>query len=126
MNTMKLNPDKTDFLIGNEWQERISLCVSSRAFRCDNKPHQMCSQSWGVIFDENSTLHSHISVVCSSCFTTFGMCSVFADTWTWTVHTFLFMLCQATSITAIHFSLEWQTPQTSPNFSMSIFNCPML
>ena len=34
----------------------------------------------GVVFDNNFSFRSHISAICSTCFTTSGICSVFAIT----------------------------------------------
>ena len=47
MNKLKLNPDKTGFLlIGNERQRTKYLSVSYRAFWCENLPSKICLKSW--------------------------------------------------------------------------------
>ena len=68
-NKLKLNPDKTEFLlIGNEWQwsEYLSM-FPIELFGVKSNP---AKSAWnlGVVFDKYFTFHSHISAVCSSCF----------------------------------------------------------
>ena len=68
-NKLKLNPDKTEFLlIGNERQRSkyLSMCPIELLGVKTNP----AKSAWnlGVIFDKNFTFRSHISVVCNSCF----------------------------------------------------------
>ena len=68
-NKLKLNPDKTEFLlIGNEqqWSKYLSL-FPIEVFCVKTNPAKSAG-NLGVIFDKNFTFRSHISAVCSSCF----------------------------------------------------------
>ena len=68
-NKVKLNPDKTEFLLnGNEQQRSKYLSMFPiELFGVKTNPGKS-AQNLGVIFDKNFTSHSHISAVCSSCF----------------------------------------------------------
>ena len=68
-NKLKVNPDKTEFLlIGNERQQSEHLSMFPiELLRVKNNPANS-ARNLGVIFDENFTFRSHISIVCSSCF----------------------------------------------------------
>ena len=81
MNKLNLNPDETEFLfVGNERQRSkyhsmfpielfgVKTCLAKSA------------RNVGVIFDKNFNFRSHISAICSACFTTSGICGVFAVT----------------------------------------------
>ena len=66
---LKLNPDKTEFLlIGNEQQpsKYLSMCPIELLGVKTNPVKS--ARNLGVILDKNFTLRSHISVVCNSCF----------------------------------------------------------
>ena len=68
-NKLKLNPDKTEFLlIGNERQRSkyLSMFPIELLGVKTNPAKSACNLD--VIFDKNFTFRSHISVVCSSCF----------------------------------------------------------
>ena len=65
---LKLNPDKTEFLIENkrQWSKYLSTFPIELL---DVKTNLAKSaRNLGVIFDKNFTFRSHISAVCSSCF----------------------------------------------------------
>ena len=67
-NKLKLNPDKTEFLlIGNErlWSKYLSM-FPIELFSVETNPAKSV-RNLGIIFDKNFTFHSHIAV-CSSCF----------------------------------------------------------
>ena len=68
-NKLKLNPDKTEFLlIGTERHRRKYLSMFPiELFGVKTNPAKS-AQNLGVIFNKNFTFHSHISAVCSSCF----------------------------------------------------------
>ena len=69
MNKLKLNPDKTEFLlIGKErqWSKYLSM-FSVELFGVKTNPAKS-AQNPEVIFDQYFTFRSHISAVCSSCF----------------------------------------------------------
>ena len=68
MNKLKLNPDKTEFLlIGNErqWSKYLSI-FPIELIGARTNPSK---SAWNleVIFDKNFTFHSHLSAFCSSC-----------------------------------------------------------
>ena len=69
MNKLKLNPDKTEFLlIRNERQQCKCLSMFPiELFGVKTNPAKS-ARNLGVILDENFNFHSHISAVCSSCF----------------------------------------------------------
>ena len=67
-NKLKLNPDKTEFLlIGNERQRSKYLSM----FPIELLGIETCPAKsacyLGVIFDKNFNFRSHISAICSSC-----------------------------------------------------------
>ena len=67
-NKLKLNPDKTEFLlIGNERQRSKYLSIFPiELFGVKTNPAKY-ARNLGVIFDKSFTFRSHISAVCSSC-----------------------------------------------------------
>ena len=68
-NKLKLNPDKTEFLlIWNEWQRSKCLSIFPIQLFCVKTNPAKTARNLGVIFDKNFTFRSHISAVCSSCF----------------------------------------------------------
>ena len=68
-NKPKLNPDKTEFLlIGNEPQRSKYLSMFPIELVGVKTNPAKSARNLGVIFNKNFTFHSHISVVCSSCF----------------------------------------------------------
>ena len=68
-NKLKVNPDKTGFLlIGNERQRSKYLSMFPiEIFGVKINPAES-ARDLGVIVDKNFTFHSHIFAVCSSCF----------------------------------------------------------
>ena len=68
-NKLKLNPDKSEFLfVGNERQRSKYLSIFLiELFGVKTNPAKS-ARNLGVIFDNNFTFRSHISVVCNSCF----------------------------------------------------------
>ena len=68
-NKLKLNPDKTEFLLfGNERQRSKYLSMFPiQLFGVKTNPAKS-ARNLGVIFDTNFTFRSHISAACSSCF----------------------------------------------------------
>ena len=68
-NKLKLNPDKTEFLlIGNERQRSKYLSMFPIELLGVKTNPAKSVRNLGVIFDKNFTFRSHISVVCNSCF----------------------------------------------------------
>ena len=68
-NKLKLNPDKTEFLlIGNERQQSKSFPMFPIELLSVKTNPAISARNLGVIFDKNFAFRSHISVVCSSCF----------------------------------------------------------
>ena len=66
---LKLNPDKTEFLlIGNKRQRSKYLSMFPIELVCDKTNLAKSARNIGVIFDTNFSFRSHISLVCSSCF----------------------------------------------------------
>ena len=68
-NKLKLNPDKTEYLlIGNEqqWSNYVSM-FPIELFGIKTNPAKS-ARNLGVNFDKNFTFRPHISAVCSSCF----------------------------------------------------------
>ena len=69
MNKLKLNPDKTEFLlIGNKRQRSKYLSMFPIELLGVKTNPAKSARNLGVIFNKNFTFRSHISVVCSSCF----------------------------------------------------------
>ena len=69
MNKLKLNPDKTEFLlIGNKQQQSKYLSMFPIELLGVKTNPAKSAQNLGVILDKNFTFHSHISGVCDSCF----------------------------------------------------------
>ena len=68
-NKLKLNPDKTQFLlIANERQRSKYLSMFPiEHFKVKTNPEKYAGHL-GVIFGKTFTFHSHISAMCSSCF----------------------------------------------------------
>ena len=68
-NKLKLNTDKTEFLlIGNERQRSEYLSMFPIELLGVKTNPAKSARNLGVIFDKNFTFRSHISVVCNSCF----------------------------------------------------------
>ena len=68
-NKLKLNPNKTEFLlIRNEQQRNKYLSMFPIQLLVSKLTLQNVLRILGVIFDKNFTFHSHISAVCSSWF----------------------------------------------------------
>ena len=67
-NKLKLNPDKTEFLlIGNERQRSKYLCMFPIELLGVETYPQKSARHLEVIFDKKFSFHSHISAICSSC-----------------------------------------------------------
>ena len=67
-NKLKLNPDKTEFLlIGNERQRSKYLSMFPIELLGVKSYPAKSARNLGVIFDKNFNFHSHISAICSSC-----------------------------------------------------------
>ena len=67
-NKLKLNPDKTEFLlIGNEWQRSKYLSLFPIELLGFETYPAKSARNLGVIFDKNFNFRSHISAICSSC-----------------------------------------------------------
>ena len=68
-NILKLDPDKTEFiLIGNERQRSKYLTMFSTELFSVQTKRAKSAQNLEVIFGKNVTFRSHIWAVCSSCF----------------------------------------------------------
>ena len=68
-NKLKLNPDKTEFLlIGNEQQRRKYLSMFPTEVLSVKTNPAKSARNLGVTFDKHFTFRSHISAVSSSCF----------------------------------------------------------
>ena len=67
-NKLKLNPDKTEFLlIGNERQRSKYLSMFPIELLGVETYPAKSARNFGVIFDKNFNFRSHISAICSSC-----------------------------------------------------------
>ena len=67
-NKLKLNPDKTEFLlIGNERQRSKYLSTFPIELLGVESYPVKSARNLGVIFDKNFNFRSHISAICSSC-----------------------------------------------------------
>ena len=67
-NKLKLNPDKTEFLlIGNEWQQSKYLSMFPIELLGVETYPAKSARNLGVILDKNFNFRSHISAICSSC-----------------------------------------------------------
>ena len=67
-NKLKLNPDKTEFLlIGNERQRSKYLSMFPIELLGVKTYPAKYARNLGVIFDKNFNFRSHISAICSSC-----------------------------------------------------------
>ena len=67
-NKLKLNPDKTEFLlIGNERQRSKYLSMFPMELLGVKTDPAKSARNLGVIFDKNFNFHSHISAIYSSC-----------------------------------------------------------
>ena len=68
-NKLKLNPDKTEFLlIGHERQRQKYLCQFPLPLLDVQTNPSKSARNLGVIFDQDFKFRSHISQVCRSCF----------------------------------------------------------
>ena len=67
-NKLKLNPDKTEFLlIGNERQRSKYLSKFPIELLCVETYPPKSARNLGVIFDNKFNFRSHISAICTSC-----------------------------------------------------------
>ena len=67
-NKLKVNPDKTEFLlIGNEWQRSKYLSMFPIELLGVKTYPAKSARNLGVIFDKNFYFRLHISAICSSC-----------------------------------------------------------
>ena len=111
-------------IIGNERQRSKYLSMFPIELLCVKTNPANSARNLGVIFDNNFTFRSHISAVCSSCFTTCGICGVFSITLIWIVQNYLQLLsCPVVSIIAIRFRMVLLT-LTSQGFTMYRINWP--
>ena len=86
------------------------------------------TKSWGVMFDQNFTCSSHISVVCRSCLYhiwDLQLIHHYLDLKNHLQNDLQMRWCLVTLITAIPFCLVLQT-MTSPNFNVFRIDWPML
>ena len=68
-NKLKLNPDKTEFLlIGNEWKQTKCLSMFPIELHGVKTNAAKSARNFGVIVDKNFIFCSCVSAVCSSCF----------------------------------------------------------
>ena len=107
-NKLKLNPDKTEFLlIGNERQRNKYLSMFPIELLGVETYPAKSAHNLGVIFDKNFNFRSHISAAYAvPVFTTSEIFGVFAVTLIWIVQNCLRMLwCLAVLTTVIHFCL---------------------
>ena len=121
-NKLKLNPDKTEFLlIGNEQQRSNYLSMFPIELLDVKTNPAKFARNLGVIFDKNFTFRSHISVVCNSCF--YHM----RDLWRIRRHLdldyLLLLSCPVVLIIVIHFRMVLLT-LTSLGFSVYRINWP--
>ena len=125
-NKLKLNPDKTEFLlIGNERQQSKCLSMFPIELLGVKTNPAKSARNLGVIFDKNFTFRlfiyqqsvAHALTIC-------GICGVFAVTLIWIVQNCLQLLsCPVVLIIAIHFCMVLLT-LTSQDFSMYRINWP--
>ena len=123
-NKLKLNPDKTEFLlIGNEQQRR--KYSSYWTYGVETNPAKS-ARNRAVIFDKRFTFHSHISAMCSPCFSTSGSFGIFAVTLIWIVQITCKKLCclnywnvPLSGIADTEFT-KLQRAQRSPPFTCSV------
>ena len=66
-NKLKLNPDKTEFLFGNEWQRSKYISMFPIELLDVKTYPAKSAPNLGVIFNKNFNFRSHISAICSSC-----------------------------------------------------------
>ena len=125
-NKLKLNPDKTEFLlIGNDWQWREFLSMFPiELLGVRNKPAKSARRNLGVIY-KNIPPSSHIyQQSVDHAFTICGICAVFAITLIWIVENYSQLLSfLIVSIIAIHFCMVLLT-LTSQGLSLYRINCP--
>ena len=106
-NKLKLNPDKTEFLlIGNDWQRNKFRSVFPIELLGVKTNPAKSARNLRVIFDKNFTFRLYVSSVCSSCF--YHMW----DLWRIrnhldldSAHYLQLLPCLAVSIIAIHFCM---------------------
>ena len=138
MNKLKLNPDKTEFLlIGNERQRSKFLSMFAiELFDVKTNPVKSAG-NLEVIFDENFTFRLHISAVCSSYFYHIQNLRCFAITLIWVMQNYLqLLLCKSflllccvspkqpdTVCTFTHFSCYLQ--ETSEDISLWLGLSPL-
>ena len=67
INKLKLNPDKTEFLIGNERQRSKYLSMFPIELLGVKTYPVKSARNLGVISDKTFNFRSHISAICSSC-----------------------------------------------------------
>ena len=104
-NKLKLNPDKTEFLLIRN--ERLpSKYLSMFPIELLGVKTNRAKSVWnlGVIFDKDFPFRSHILAVCTSCFYHLRDLRAFAVPLIWIVQHYLqLVLCSVVSIIAIHF-----------------------
>ena len=119
-NKLKLNPDKTEFLlIGNKWQQsKFPSMFPIELFGVKTNPTKS-ARNLGVIFDKKISPPAHIyQQSVAHAFTICGICGVFPVMLTWIVQNYLQqLLCLVVSIIAIGFCTVSRT-LTSSNFNV--------
>ena len=116
MNKLKLNPDKTEFLlIGNKQQWSKYLFMLAVVLFGVETNAAKSARNLGVIFDKNIPFRSHVSAVCSSCF--YNRPDLRG------IHRYLATALVSSTLVfiAIHFCVVPRT-LTSPNFNSIIQN----
>ena len=127
-NKLKLNPEKTEFLLIENKRQRskfLSL-FPVELFGVKTNPANLLG-ILGIIFD-NFTFRSHITTVCRSYhpFTISGICGAFTVTLIWIAQNYLqLLLCLVVLNIVIHFCMVSRT-LTSPNFNVFRINWPAL
>ena len=122
-NKLKLNPDKTEFLlIGNERQRsKYRSMFPIELLGAKTNPAKS-ARNLGVIFDKKFYLL--LTYISSHAFTICGICGVFTVPLIWIVQNYLqLLLCLVVSIIAIHFRMVLLT-LTSQGFSVYRISWP--
>ena len=66
-NKLKINEDKTEFLIAGTSQQPRKLLFDSLGVSGTIIPASPCVKNLGVIIDEELALNNHITYICKSC-----------------------------------------------------------
>ena len=68
MNKLKINENKTEFLIAGTSQQHVKVLLDSLSVSGTIIPASSCVKNLGVIIDEELTLNNHITYICKSCY----------------------------------------------------------